>query len=98
MVSENLIGSQEIGLSIPFRFYSQNEKVKKILKYKSSHRHSEVSGGGGGGGGGSLALSQVCLMHFGSSPSVAPVRLVMVSLSRHKRCKVTARVASMSAR
>lgn len=62
-----------------------------------------VGGGGGERGGAvregwSLALSQVCLKHFGSSPSAAPVRLATVSLSRHQRCKVTAGVASMSAR
>lgn len=57
---------------------------------------------GGGGVGvvvwGGLALSQLCLKHFGSSPSAAPVRLTTVSLSRHQRCKVTAGVASMSVR
>lgn len=55
-------------------------------------------GGGGGGDGGGLALSQLCLKHFGSSPSAAPVRLTTASLSGHQRCKVTAGVASMSVR
>lgn len=45
-----------------------------------------------------LALSQVCLLHFGSSPSAAPVRLTTISLSGRQRCKVTAGVASMSLR
>lgn len=55
-------------------------------------------GVGGGGGGGGLALSQLCLKHFGSSPSAAPVRLTTVPLSRHQRWEVTAGVASMSVR
>lgn len=53
---------------------------------------------GTGGGAWSLALSQVCLKHFGSSPSAGPVSSATLCLSRHGRCKVTAGVASMSAR
>lgn len=56
------------------------------------------AGVGVGVAGWSLALSQVCLKHFGSSPSASPVRLTTVFLSRHQRCKVTAGVASMSVR
>lgn len=62
----------------------------------------EYVGAGGGVLGwwwwGGLALSQLCLKHFGSSPSAAPVRLTTVPLSRHQRWEVTAGVASMSVR
>lgn len=68
--------------------------------------HKKIEKGGFGGGRGrrevlvweSLALSQVCLKHFGSSPSAGPVSPAALCLSRHGRCKVTAGVASMSAR
>ena len=49
---------------ISFHILSQNVKVRKIIKYKSSHRHSEVSGMGGGGGSEGGAV-------FGSEPSVS---------------------------
>lgn len=69
-----------------------------ILKCHKKTENGRERGGGGTGGAWSLALSQVCLKHFGSSPSAGPVSPATLCLSRHGRCKVTAGVASMSAR
>lgn len=79
-------------------------KVQKSIKVHidtlKCHKKMENGRERGGrvGGAWSLALSQVCLKHFGSSPSAGPVSLATLCLSRHGRCKVTAGVASMSAR